>query len=47
MGEIGPILRRTDPEATMTVIEDAGHWVIYERAGEFNRALLDSGRYVR
>jgi pimeloyl-ACP methyl ester carboxylesterase len=47
MGEIGPILRRTDPEATMTVIEDAGHWVIYERAGEFNRALLDLVRYVR
>jgi pimeloyl-ACP methyl ester carboxylesterase len=44
MGEVGPILRRTDPHATMTVIEDAGHWVIYERAAEFNRALLESRR---
>jgi len=28
----------------MTVIEDAGHWVNYECAGEFNRALLDAVR---
>lgn len=40
MGEIGPILQRTDPAATMHVIEDAGHWVTYERADAFNRALL-------
>jgi pimeloyl-ACP methyl ester carboxylesterase len=40
MDEIGPILRRTDPHATMRVVEDAGHWVIYERAKEFNQVLL-------
>ncbi len=44
MSEVGPILRRTDPQATLTVIEDAGHWVNYECAGEFNRALLDAVR---
>jgi pimeloyl-ACP methyl ester carboxylesterase len=42
--EIGPILRRADPGATMHVIEDAGHWVNYERAAEFNRVLRELRR---
>jgi 2-hydroxy-6-oxonona-2,4-dienedioate hydrolase len=37
--EVAPILRRTDPDATLTVIEDAGHWVNFEQAGAFNSAL--------
>ena len=38
--EVGPILKRTDPEARVAVIEKAGHWVIYEAADEFNALLL-------
>jgi 2-hydroxy-6-oxonona-2,4-dienedioate hydrolase len=44
LAEVGPILRRTDPRATLNIIEDAGHWVIYESAAEFNRLLLQPGR---
>ncbi|MEO5617600.1 MAG: alpha/beta fold hydrolase [Candidatus Eisenbacteria bacterium] len=44
LGEVEPILRRTDPRATMTVVEDAGHWVIYEAAETVNALLLS---YVR
>ena len=40
MEEVGPILRQTDPVATFTVIEDAGHWVPYEQPGAFNQARL-------
>lgn len=40
LAEVEPILRRTDPAATVTVVEDAGHWVIFEAAGEVNALLL-------
>lgn len=40
--EIEPLLRRTDPEARVTVIEDAGHWVIYEQAEAANAVLLQA-----
>ncbi len=33
------LLRALRPRAGLDVIEDAGHWVQYERAAEFNRAL--------
>lgn len=36
---VEPILRRTDPHAALTVIEDAGHWVIYEKPEQFHAAL--------
>ena len=41
LAEIEPILRRTDPKATVTVVEDAGHWVIYEQADAVNALLLE------
>ncbi len=41
LAEVAPILRRTDPDAGFEVIEDAGHWVNYERAEAFNARLLD------
>ena len=34
------ILHRGDPSASFQVIEDAGHWVMYEQAEAFNAALL-------
>ena len=34
------ILRRVDPLASFQVVEDAGHWVMYEQAEAFNSALL-------
>ena len=40
--EVEPILQFTDPDATLAVIEDAGHWVIYEQAERFNAALLEA-----
>lgn len=40
IAEVEPILRRTDPGATVTVVEDAGHWVIYEQADAVNARLL-------
>jgi pimeloyl-ACP methyl ester carboxylesterase len=36
---VEPILRRTDPEASVTVIEDAGHWVIFEHPERFHTVL--------
>ena len=41
LAEIEPILRRTDPKATVAVVEDAGHWVIYEQADAVNALLLN------
>ena len=40
LSEVEPILRRADPAATVSVIEDAGHWVIFEQPDRFNTALL-------
>ena len=39
LAEIEPILKRTDPQATVTIVEEAGHWVIYEQAEAVNAAL--------
>ena len=36
----GVLLRSIQPDAWFRVIEDAGHWVQYERADAFNQALL-------
>ena len=35
------IIRQFKPEAPMTIIEDAGHWVMYEDPTGFEAALLD------
>lgn len=35
------LLRRVQPEASFAVIPGAGHWVMYEAADAFDRALLD------
>lgn len=35
------VLRRSHPDADFRVIEDAGHWAMYERPEAFNAALLD------
>lgn len=35
------VLRRFQPHLVFRVVPDAGHWVMFERADEFNRALLD------
>jgi 2-hydroxy-6-oxonona-2,4-dienedioate hydrolase len=35
------VLRRHHPELEVRLIERAGHWVMYEAADRFNRALLD------
>lgn len=37
---IGELLRSHDPSAGFEVIDDAGHWVMYEKPAEFNAALL-------
>ncbi len=39
LAEVGPLLKRTNPAATLTVIEDAGHWVIFEQSEACNTAL--------
>lgn len=39
LAEVEPILRRTDAQASVEVIEDAGHWVIYERPDAFHSAF--------
>jgi 2-hydroxy-6-oxonona-2,4-dienedioate hydrolase len=39
VAEIEPILRRTDPHAQVTIVEDAGHWVIYEQADAVNAVM--------
>ena len=44
LAEVWPILRRADPQATLSIIEDAGHWANFESAEEFNRLLLQPGR---
>jgi pimeloyl-ACP methyl ester carboxylesterase len=35
------LLASFEPELDFRVIDDAGHWVIYEAAGQVNAALLD------
>lgn len=35
----GEVLRRYDPEAPLVIIEDAGHWVMYEKPAAFEAAL--------
>lgn len=35
------LMRRTHPDLTCRIIEDAGHWAMYERADAFNAALMD------
>lgn len=44
LAEIEPILQRTDPRATVAVVEAAGHWVIYEAAETVNMLLLRDAR---
>lgn len=39
IAEVEPILRRTDPAATFNVVENAGHWVMYEQSDAFHSAL--------
>lgn len=34
------VLRRSHPDADFRVIEDAGHWAMYERPDTFNETLL-------
>jgi pimeloyl-ACP methyl ester carboxylesterase len=34
-------LRQRKPQLEFKVIRDAGHWVMYERAEEFNQALIE------
>ena len=34
------VFRRFQPDAEVKIIEDAGHWVMYERPEEFNAMLL-------
>jgi pimeloyl-ACP methyl ester carboxylesterase len=34
------VIRRTHPDADFRVIQDAGHWAMYERPDVFNAALL-------
>lgn len=38
---IGEFLRSHHPDARFEVIDDAGHWVMYEKPAAFNAALLD------
>lgn len=35
------IIRQSHPDADSRVIDDAGHWVMYEQAAAFNATLLD------
>jgi pimeloyl-ACP methyl ester carboxylesterase len=35
------VLRRFQPDMDFRVVEDAGHWAMYERPEAFNRTLLD------
>lgn len=39
LAEVEPILRRTDPHASVAVIEDAGHWVVFEHPERFHTVL--------
>lgn len=36
-----PVLRAIQPNMDFRVIADAGHWVMFERPGAFNEALLE------
>ena len=40
MGEREDLFRSTQPNCTFDVIEDAGHWVMYEQADNFNDVFL-------
>lgn len=42
LSEVEPILRRADSTAVLAVIEDAGHWVMFEQPDRFNAALLQA-----
>jgi 2-hydroxy-6-oxonona-2,4-dienedioate hydrolase len=42
LAEIEPILRRTDPQARVTIVEEAGHWVLYEQPDALNAALAQA-----
>jgi pimeloyl-ACP methyl ester carboxylesterase len=35
------VMRESHPDLRVAMIEDAGHWVMYEQAEKFNAALLD------
>ena len=41
VGEREILFRRLHPDVAFCIIPDAGHWVPYEAADEFNAALLD------
>lgn len=41
---IEQILRATDPDARFTLIDDAGHWVMYEQPAAFDTALMAGAR---
>lgn len=34
------VMRETHPDLRLSVIDDAGHWVMYEKPDDFNRELL-------
>jgi len=40
--DIAAMLRASNPAATLRVIEDAGHWVQYEKPDEFHAALREA-----
>ncbi len=40
LAEVEPLLKRANPASTLTIIEDAGHWAIYEQPEAANAALL-------
>ena len=42
LAEVEPLLKRANPGSTLTVIEDAGHWAIYEQAEATNAVLLQA-----
>ena len=35
------VMRETHPDLRVSIVEDAAHWVMYERADAFNTALRD------
>ena len=39
LAEVGPLLRRACADASLDIVEDAGHWVAYERSAAFNLLL--------
>ncbi len=40
LADVEPLLKRANPASTLTIIEDAGHWAIYEQPEAANAALL-------